>query len=219
MRSTGHSWMQALSLTSMRGSAITYVMGGPISSATRPQRRARLRAAGIFRWLGGLLAADVRHLHPPRHLVLADGLQRAQLGGAVGAPGPDRGDLPAQRTAQVVPGPGEQAGVELALGREPGAGAAAAERLGDRGDHADLTGAVAVAVAAGDLPVVGRRDRLKRPLAADQGDDLGGGDDLLQPPAVGRADVHVLDEPQHVPAVPEVPGHRQDRLLVLAAPD
>src|SRR5258707_8511523 len=124
---------------------------------------------------GLLLAADARHLHLPRHLHAA-GLARAQLGVAVGPPGPDGGDLLAQRlvagacaqrAAQVVPCPGEQAGIELAVGRQPGAGAAAAERLGDRGDHADLTGAVKVAVAAGDLPVVGRRDRLKRPLPAD----------------------------------------------------
>src|ERR1039458_1212068 len=121
MHPTPHSPVQTLSLTSMHGSVIAYVMGGSISSATRPQRRARLRAAGIFRWLGGLLAADVRHLHPPRHLVLADGLQRAQLGVAVGAPGPDRGDLPvqrlgagaaSQRTAPVVAGTGEHAGRE-----------------------------------------------------------------------------------------------------------
>src|SRR2546430_4014987 len=89
----------------------------------------------------------------------------------------------AQRAAQVVPFPREQAGIEPAVGRQPGAGAAAAERLGDRGDHADLTGAVAVAVAAGDLPVVGGRDRIKRPLPADQRDDLRGGGDLLPPPA------------------------------------
>jgi hypothetical protein len=35
----------------------------------------------------------------------------------------------AQRAAQVVPGGGEQAGVELAVGGQPGAGAAAAKRL------------------------------------------------------------------------------------------
>src|SRR6266581_3743125 len=116
---------------------------------------------------GFLLAADARHLHLPGHL-LAAGLAHAQLGVAVGPPRPDGADLLvqrlvtgacAQRAAQVVPRPREQAGIEPAVGRQPGAGAAAAERLGDRGDHADLTGAVAVAVAvaAGDLPVVGRR--------------------------------------------------------------
>src|SRR5712692_730393 len=184
--------------------------------------------SSTWAWLpAGLLAADARHLHLGFHLPAA-GLAGALLGVTVGPPGPDGADLLAQRlvtvsasqrAAQVVPGPGEQAGVELAVGRQPGAGAAAAERLGDRGDHADLTGAVAVAVAARDLAGVPGRDWLKRPLPADQGDDLRGGDDLVQPPAVGGADVHVLDEPQHVPAVPEVPGHRQDRLVVHAAPD
>ena len=43
---------------------------------------------------------------------------------------------------------GEEAGVELALGREPRAGAVAAERLRDRGDDADLAGAVLVAASA-----------------------------------------------------------------------
>src|SRR6266516_43312 len=119
-----------------------------------------LARAGLVRWLGGLLAADVRHLHLRLHPLDAAGLAGALLGVAVGPLGPDRGqDLAqrlvaragAQRAAQVVPGGGEQAGVELAVGRQPGAGAAAAKRLGDRGDHAALTGDVTVAVAAGDL--------------------------------------------------------------------
>ena len=36
----------------------------------------------------------------------------------------------------------EQAGVELALGRDPGPRAVAAERLGDRRDHAELAATV-----------------------------------------------------------------------------
>src|SRR2546421_46514 len=81
------------------------------------------------------LAADARHLHLRRHLLGAAGLAGALLGVAVGPPGPDGADLLAQRlvagacaqrAAQVVPGGGEQAGVELAVGRQPGPGAAAA---------------------------------------------------------------------------------------------
>ena len=61
------------------------------------------------------------------------------------------------------PRPGEQAGVQRSLGRQPGAGAAAAERLGHRGDHADLTAAVPIPVTACHLPRVAGRERLQRP--------------------------------------------------------
>src|SRR5215469_16482008 len=140
------------------------------------------------------------------------GLAGALLGVAVGPPGPDRGkDLAqrlvagarAHRAAQVVAGGGEQAGVELTVGGQPGPRAAAAKRLSDRGDHADLTRAVTVAVPAGDLPGVSGLDRLQGPLAVYLGDDLHGRDDIIEPPAIGRADGHVLDVPQHRPAVPE----------------
>src|SRR6266568_772450 len=77
----------------------------------------RLGAAGPVRWPGVLLlAADVGHFRLPAHLVAA---------GLAGAPGPDAGDVLAQRlvagpraqqAAQVMPGTGEQAGVELAVG-------------------------------------------------------------------------------------------------------
>ena len=59
------------------------------------------------------------------------------------------GSAEAERRAQVVAARGEEARVEPALGREAGARAAAAERLRDRGDDADLAGAVEVAPAAG----------------------------------------------------------------------
>ena len=114
------------------------------------------------------LAADVRHLDPGQ----VDGRAlRAQLRVAVGAHAPE----PAQplvelgvrdrssrtQRAQVVAAAREQAGVELALGRQPGARAVVAERLGDRRDQADLALAVAVAVARGDLAAVGRIDRAR----------------------------------------------------------
>src|SRR5260370_41055577 len=122
--------------------------------------RAGRARAGLVCWLGGLLAADARHLRRRLHLV-ATGMAGALLGVTVGPPGPDGGHLLAQRlvagacaqqAAQVVPGGGEQAGVEPAIGGQPGAGAAAAKRLGDRGDHTDLTAAVTVAVPAGGPP-------------------------------------------------------------------
>ena len=103
---------------------------------------------------------------------------RAQLGVAVAAAAPDAADLRAEvvvgraraeRPAQVAPGAREEAGVEPAVGRQPGAGAVAAEGLGDRRDHADLAAAVDVAVAVGHLARVGGLDRLERPLGVDRG--------------------------------------------------
>src|SRR5258707_11850930 len=122
MQSTGHSSPQPLSLTSMHGSAITYVMGAPPPSVSC-LRRAGPCAGGPGCWLGGLLAADARHLHLRPHRLRAGSLAGAQLGVAVGPPGPDGADqlmqrlvtgACAQRAAQVVPGPGEQAGEQLA---------------------------------------------------------------------------------------------------------
>src|SRR5215469_18784803 len=120
------------------------------------------------------LAADVRHLYLPSGL-RSVGLAGPLLGIAVGAPTPDPGhQLPkllvggagAERAAQVVPGAGEQAGEQLAVGGQPRAGAAAAERLGDGGDDADLAAAVDVAVAGGDLAGVSRLARFQGPLLA-----------------------------------------------------
>src|SRR5258708_10261874 len=121
MQSTGHSSTQPLSLTSMHGSAITYVMGAPPPSVSC-LRRAGPCAGGPGCWLGGLLAADARHLHLRLHLLRAAGLAGALLGVTVGPARPDGADLLAQRlvtgacaqrAAQVLPGPGAQARGEL----------------------------------------------------------------------------------------------------------
>src|SRR5579859_2265702 len=158
----------------MHGPAIIYVTGAGLQGDL-PVRLAGWPRAGLVCRLGGLLAADVRHLHLRLCLLRAAAPVGALLGVTVGTPRPDGADLLAQRlvtaacaqrAAQVVPGAAEQAGVELAVGRQPGPGAAAAERLGHRGDHSDLTGAVTVAVAAGDLPRVGGLGRLHGPLPA-----------------------------------------------------
>src|SRR5436305_1866606 len=94
-------------------------------SAAAPVREAWGGFGGWVRWRGVLLlAADVGHFRLPAHLVAA-GLAGAPLGVAVGPPSPDGGDVLAQRlvagpcaqqAAQVMPGTGEQAGVELAVG-------------------------------------------------------------------------------------------------------
>ena len=110
------------------------------------------------------------------------------------------GRAAADERAQVVPLRREEAGVEAALGRDPRARAVAAERLRDGGDDADLAAAVAVAPAPGDLAAVVLLGRLERELGVDQRDDLGGRDDVVEAPAVRRADVHVLDEAEDVAA-------------------
>ena len=79
--------------------------------------------------------------------------------------------------------------------------------------------AVEVAVALGDLAAVRGLDGLERELGADRRDDLGGGDDVVEPPAVRRADVHELDEADGVARAAEAARDVEDRALVQAALD
>ncbi len=123
----------------------------------------------------------------------------------------------AQQRAQVMSAACEQACEELAVSRQPSAIAAGTERSADGVDQADLTGPVDVAVARGDLAVASGRERFERPARGDPSDDLGGRHDLRARPAVGRADVHVLDETQRLRAAAEVLGHRRHAALVEAA--
>ena len=74
-----------------------------------------------------------------------------------------------------------------------------------------------VAPAAGDLAAVVLLRRLERELGVDQGDDLGGRDDVVEAPAVRRTHVHVLDEAEDVTAALEVAGERDDLVVVDAA--
>src|SRR2546430_4367496 len=144
-------------------------------------------------------APDEAHLDlvEPRRLV------RADIGITVGPDAPDvrdRGrDLIIRRTAadqttQVGPLRREETRVQRAIGREASAGAVRTERLRDRRDDADLPTAVPIAVARGDLAAVARADRLERQLTVDHRDDLFCGNDVIEPPTIGRADVHELDE-------------------------
>jgi hypothetical protein len=75
----------------MHGSAITYVMGGSTSLGGLPVRPGGACAGGPGCWLGGLLAADARHLHL-RSRLRAVGLAGALLGVTVGPPRPDGAD-------------------------------------------------------------------------------------------------------------------------------
>ena len=107
-----------------------------------------------------LLAADVGHLDlAQRGRVLG-----AELRVAVRAALPHRADrglelvvalFGAELRAQVVTADGEEARVQLPVGREPRPRAVAAERLRHRGDDADLARAVEVPIALRHLPAVG----------------------------------------------------------------
>ena len=121
-------------------------------------------------------AADVRHLDLRKTCLCG-----SQLGIAVGAAAPDAaqqlaqlvvGGAEAERRAKVVAAQREETRVEAALRAEARAGAAAAEGLRDRGDDADLAGAVLVAEAAGGLVCAGGLERLERPDGVDPRDDL-----------------------------------------------
>ena len=118
--------------------------------------------------------------------------------------------------AQVHAAAGEQAGINLPVGGEAGAGAVGAEGLGHRGNDAYFSRAVPVAVAVGDLaPVVAVR-RLQRHLGVDAFDDLGGGDYLFPLPAIAVAHIHVFNEPDDVPRTFEVAGEVNHRVVVYA---
>jgi hypothetical protein len=170
------------------------------------------------------LAADPRHLHLGQRTCLSG----AELGVAVRPPCPDGDEAlldlivarpPAEHRSEVVASRGEQARIELAVGGEPSAGADAAERLRHGGDDADLAGAVTIPVAPRHLAPVVRLDGLERPDGVNRPDDLGGGNHFLEPPAVGRAHVHVLDETKDVPRPPEMAGHVEHAVIVDAALD
>src|SRR5215210_5655615 len=121
----------------------------------------------------------------------------SQVGIPIGARAPDRRDgrlqlglacaAPDER-AQVMALAREEAREEAPLGGDPGSGACAAEGASHRGDDSDLALSVAIAVALGDLPRIGRVDRLQGPLRLDKSQDLSGRDDVVEPPAVRGAD-------------------------------
>ena len=90
----------------------------------------------------------------------------------------------AQQRAQVAAVAGEQTGVEAAVGGQARAGATLAERLGDRVDHADLPGAVAVGPARGHLSRSRGGQPLQRPSPLDPREDLARGHHLIQAPPV-----------------------------------
>src|SRR5450755_3169022 len=126
-------------------------------------------------------AADVAHLDLGQRLRPF----RAALGIAVPALRPDRGKIvgdcvvgaaAAQERAQIVALGREEAGIELAVGRQARARAVAAKRLRDRGDHTDLTRAgtagFQIAPALGNLAPIVRIRWLERKFAPDDANDF-----------------------------------------------
>ena len=76
-----------------------------------------------------------------------------------------------------------------------------------------------VAPALGDFAAVVRVGVDERHLGVDARHDLARRHDVVHAPAVGGADVHVLDEAHDVAGAAEAPRHRHDRALVHAALD
>ena len=81
---------------------------------------------------------------------------RPRTRGSVASDGPSRRTGP----ERIAPVDREQARVQLALGRQPGPRAVAAERPGHRRDDPELAAPVDVPPAAGDLAAVARLGRL-----------------------------------------------------------
>src|SRR4051794_32233855 len=116
---------------------------------TRPPHASYRPGAAETTWSRAPLAAHREHLDPRQVL----GRGASELRVAIRADAPDGRDRVAQlvvrcagaeRLAEVVSVCREEAGVELAVGGQPGAGAVPAERLRDRRDDADFAASVAV---------------------------------------------------------------------------
>ena len=108
----------------------------------------------------------------------------------------------------------EQAGVQLAIGREAGAGASGTKGLRHAGDNADFSAAIRIGPALGDFTGVVGFDFDERHLVADPAHDLGRWHNIVHAPAVGGAHVHEFDEAHDVAAALEAPRHRNDVLIV-----
>src|SRR4029079_9446293 len=91
---------------------------------------------------------------------------------------------PPHELAQVEPLAREEAGEQAPLGRQPGAGAGAAEGLRHRSDDADLPRASAVAPAFGDFTAIVRLHRLEREDRVDAAHDVARALYLLGAPAI-----------------------------------
>ena len=105
----------------------------------------------------------------------------------------------------------------MSIGGKPAPGAFVTERPGDRGDHADLAAAVGIMPAFRDLAGVVGINRLQRVACGDALQHLPSRHHLVHAPAVAATHVHVFDETQHDAAVAEMPGHRDELVIVRPA--
>src|SRR5512135_3300557 len=96
----------------------------------------------------------------------------------------------AQRRAQIKAVAREQAVVELAVRGKADSGAFVAERLRDRGDHADLAGAIGVTPALRDFAAVVGVELFQGKALADTLEHLARWNDIIHAPAIGAADIH-----------------------------
>src|SRR5438067_1414582 len=123
----------------------------------------------------------------------------------------------AKERAEVMIFPTEQAGAELAVGRDPDSRTKATEGLCDRGDEADFAGrAIGKAVfASGFAALVGNLNQV--PALVDAAVHLSGrNDELARPVAIGVKG-HEFDEAHDDPAVARELGERLDFIVVQPA--
>src|SRR5437870_9012200 len=120
----------------------------------------------------------------------------------------------AKERAQVMIFPTEQAGAELAVGRDPDSRTKATEGLCDRGDEADFAGRAIgkAAFASGFAALVGNLNQV--PALVDAAVHLSGrNDELARPVAIGVKG-HEFDEAHDDPAVARELGERLDFIVV-----
>ena len=182
---------------------------------------AAARAAAKYRTVTVVVVTSCILAQPPIALIGRSGCRKpgssmpcpASLPHIACAPGV--GDLgvgaaAAQHRPQVGLGAGEQARADLAVGGEPGAVAGAAERPGDRGDHADHgRAAVDQPALGGGAAALGRVRGERRSAARSVCRISPGGDHLGALPAVLGVQRHLLDEAQLVAVVHGEPQQRR----------
>ena len=151
----------------------------------------------------------------------------SEFGVAIGAMGPDLanevgdgviGEPGAKRGSEVVALVGEEAGVEVSIGREASPMAEGAEGLGYGRDHPDFC-ALVMAEAAGDFAWVEWWEWGEGGDLAEALDDFAGRDDLVRLPAVGVSDVHVFDEAEDEFWLVEAFRHLFDGVIIDATAD
>src|SRR5262249_28799088 len=110
----------------------------------------------------------------------------------------------------------EQTGIELPVGAQTRAAAIAAEGPGDRIDEPHRAVAVGPVPSLAGLAGVGLGPGAQFSQFLQTAQELVARNHAAAAPAVERAHVHELDEPQREAGAPEVPGQLFGLILVLA---